>query len=190
MAKGTKKKSGAKSQMPKTVAGVKVPKEVRDFGGGIGSWLSSHVGREVMAEALLAAAGAAALALRRHAPSSDDVARTGKRMRRAARDAAETGGEAADLTRDLVQAAAGVVGDVVATGVQKLLPDAAADAPARRGRGRPRSNPVEAPTAEAAPMPRRRGPRAGRPAGAGPGPGRPRKQRPAESQPTPETPAD
>lgn len=182
MAKGTKKKAGAKARMPKTVAGVKVPKEVRDFGGGIGSWLNTHLGREILAEALVAAAGAAALALRKHAPTPQQV-------RRARRDVVATGAEAAAKTKDAVQSAVGAVSDVVAGVAQKLMPEAAAPAaaetPAPRRRGRPKSvKPAEA--AAAAPAPRRRGPRAGRPAGAGPG--RPRKPRGAASEPTTEGP--
>lgn len=175
MAKGTKKKAGAKSQMPKTFAGVKVPKEVRDVGSNIGSWLNTHLGREIIAEALVAAAAAAAIALRKNAPTAQQVSKAGK-------EAVETGTQAASNTKDLVQAAVGVVSDAVVGGVQKLLPSSDETPPVRRGRGRPKSVPSEA-AADAAPLPRRRGPRAGRPAGATPG--RPRKQRPADDAPAP-----
>lgn len=50
------KTKGRKAKIPKRVAGVKVPKAVRK--GPIGQFLTSNLGKEVLAGALVAAAGA------------------------------------------------------------------------------------------------------------------------------------
>jgi len=104
------KKGSGKDALPKTVAGVKVPKAVRKS-SSIGTLLSSGLGREILADALIAAAGAAAAALTRT---------------RAAREAgsavADAGSTAASATGDAVQTAAGAVATVVTEAARSFLP--------------------------------------------------------------------
>ena len=109
--KGKAKKKGSdKDALPKKVAGVKVPKAVRKS-SSIGTLLSSGLGREILADALIAAAGAAAAALTRT---------------RAAREAgsavADAGSTAASATGDAVQTAAGAVATVVTEAARSFLP--------------------------------------------------------------------
>jgi hypothetical protein len=108
--KAKSKKGSGKDALPKTVAGVKVPKAVRKS-SSIGTLLSSGLGREILADALVAAAGAAAAALTRT---------------RAAREAgsavADAGSTAASATGDAVQTAAGAVASVVTEAARTFLP--------------------------------------------------------------------
>jgi hypothetical protein len=57
-----KAKSKKADALPKSIAGVKVPKAVRKS-SALGTLFNSELGREILADALLAAAGAAAAAL-------------------------------------------------------------------------------------------------------------------------------
>ena len=65
-AKSKDKKSG----VPKKLAGVKVPKAVRES-KSLSTLLTSNLGREILADALIAAAGAAAAALTRTRTAKD-----------------------------------------------------------------------------------------------------------------------
>ena len=100
MAKKKAKKSGSK-----TVGGVKLPKALR--GSSIGTLLTSDLGREILADALIAAAGAAAAALTRT---------------RAAKDAGHAIADAAPASADAVQTAAGAVANVVGQAAKSFLP--------------------------------------------------------------------
>ncbi|HEX2136445.1 MAG TPA: hypothetical protein VHG30_11165 [Microvirga sp.] len=102
MAKKKAKKSGSK-----TIGGVKLPKALR--GSSLGTLLTSDVGREILADALIAAAGAAAAALTRT---------------RAAKDAGHAIAEAAPASADAVQTAAGAVANVVTHAAKSFLPSA------------------------------------------------------------------
>jgi hypothetical protein len=102
MAKDKAKKSG----MPKKVAGVKVPKTVRQS-KSLGTLLTSDLGREILADALIAAAGAAAAALTRT---------------RAARNAGHAVVDAGADASDALQTAAGAVASVVSQAAKSLLP--------------------------------------------------------------------
>ena len=108
-----KDKGKGKGKVPKKVAGVKVPKALRK--GLVGSLLDNPRSREILADVLLAAAGAAAAALVKHRPTGRQVADAGE----AAMDA---GAGAVTATRDAVQGAAGAVGDVVAEAARHILP--------------------------------------------------------------------
>jgi hypothetical protein len=110
MAKAKSKSSNKGTGMPKKVAGVKVPKAVRQS-KSLGTLLNSGLGREILADALIAAAGAAAAALTRTRP-----------VRNAGRAVAETGSEAASATSDAVQTAAGAVAGVVTEAGRSFLP--------------------------------------------------------------------
>src|SRR5688572_2656482 len=90
------KKGKGKAKLPKTVAGVKVPKSLRQ-GSALAGLLDSPLTRKILADALLAAAGAAAAALVQKRPSPEDV-------------------------KDVAQAAVGAVGGVVAEAARQVLP--------------------------------------------------------------------
>ena len=66
----------SKAKLPKTIAGVTVPKAVRTS-GLLDELLNSQLGREILAEALVAAAGAVASVLMKKRPSADEVAQAG-----------------------------------------------------------------------------------------------------------------
>src|SRR4051812_40683920 len=89
-------------KLPKKIAGVKVPKVLRH--GTVTEFLNSPVGRFVLAEALVAAATAAAAALKNYKPVSETVS--------------DAGTTAKDLVKD---AASGLV-DVAAGVVHQILP--------------------------------------------------------------------
>ncbi|RDI59455.1 hypothetical protein [Microvirga subterranea] len=93
-------KKKAKSQTD--VLGFKLPKSLRKA-GWLDDLLRSEIGRTILAEALVAAAGAAAAALARYGAESE----TGAKVRKAA---IRTGSDAASATKD-------VVGAVVNTGI-------------------------------------------------------------------------
>ena len=101
MAKKKGKGKGAKS-----IAGVKVPKALRE--GLAGSLLDDPRTREILADVIMAAAGAAAAALVKHRPTGQQVA--------------TAGASAAGATRDVVQSAADVVTDTVAEAARHILP--------------------------------------------------------------------
>jgi hypothetical protein len=105
-----KSKSKSKKVVSKTIAGMKIPKSVRKM-PALGTLLTSELGREILADALIAAAGAAAAALTRTRPVKEVGAAV-----------AEAGSEAATATRDTVQTAAGAVADVVTEAARSILP--------------------------------------------------------------------
>jgi hypothetical protein len=109
--KSANAKSKSKKSVPKTVAGMKIPKSVRKM-PALGTLLTSPLGREILADALIAAAGAAAAALTRTRPVKEIGAAV-----------AEAGSEAAVATRDSVQTAAGAVADVVTEAARSILPE-------------------------------------------------------------------
>jgi hypothetical protein len=102
MAKTKDKKGG----VPKKVAGVKVPKSVRQS-KSLSTLLTSNLGREILADALIAAAGAAAAALTRT---------------RTARNAGHAVADAGAGATDSVQTAAGAVASVVSEAAKNFLP--------------------------------------------------------------------
>ena len=105
-----------KAKLPKTIAGVKMPKAVRTS-GLLDELLNSPLGREILAEAIVAAAGAVASVLMKKRPSADQVAQAGEAI-------AATGAEAASATKDLAQTAVGAVTEVVADAARHILPSA------------------------------------------------------------------
>ncbi len=113
MGKKKDKKDG-KDKLPKTIAGVKVPKAVRTS-SLLDELLNSPLGREILAEALVAAAGAVATVLMKKRPSAGQVANAGKTI-------VNTGAEATSATKDLAQTAVGAVTEVVADAARHILP--------------------------------------------------------------------
>jgi hypothetical protein len=100
------KSKDKKSGVPKKLAGVKVPKAVRES-KSLSTLLTSNLGREILADALIAAAGAAAAALTRT---------------RTAKDAGHALADAGAGASDSVQTAAGAVASVVTQAAKSFLP--------------------------------------------------------------------
>jgi hypothetical protein len=113
MAKDKAKKSKAKRAKadPKTVAGIKVPKAARSSMGSLTTLFNSELGREILADALIAAAGAAAAALTRTRPA-----------KAAGHAVADASSDAASATGDALQTAAGAVATVVTEAARNFLP--------------------------------------------------------------------
>jgi hypothetical protein len=93
----------------KKASGAKLPKAVRK--SGLMDLVNSDLGREILADALIAAAGAAAAALTK--------TRTVKKVGSAAVGASS---QAADVTKDAMQTAAGAVAGVVTEAARQFLP--------------------------------------------------------------------
>jgi hypothetical protein len=124
------KKGSGKSKLPKKVGGVSVPKMLRK--NPLVALFDSPQGREILADALLAAAGAAAAVLVKNRPSTQQVAKAGGAV-------ADAGMDAAVGTRDTVQGAAGVVANLVTEAAQHILPTSltgADDEDSSKGKGR------------------------------------------------------
>lgn len=117
-----------KVRVPKTVAGWKIPKRVRKS-GAVSLFLNNDLGRRILADVLVAAAGTAATALVQHRPSRARVTQAG--------DAAlESGQRAVSGTADAVQAAAGTLGSVLTEAVHSMF---SSDGTIKRGRGNKRA---------------------------------------------------
>jgi hypothetical protein len=106
MAKAKDKKSSGKS---KKASGTKLSKSVKK--SGLMDLFNSNLGREILADALIAAAGAAAAALTR--------TRTAQKAGTAVADASS---QAAETTKDTMQTAAGAVAGVVTEAARHFLP--------------------------------------------------------------------
>lgn len=95
-----------KTKIPKKVAGIRIPKAIRRS-TLLRSLLNSPMGRNIVADALVAGAAAAAAALVR---DRDDVARQGRRT--------------VTVVGEAIQDAADAVMDVVSNAAASLAPDA------------------------------------------------------------------
>jgi hypothetical protein len=113
-----------KGKVPKKVAGLRVPKSLRKS-KTLDTLLGSALGREILAGALVAAAGAAASYLMKHRPTADQVADAGEAV-------ADAGTQAAVISKDLTMAAAGALAELVTAAVDRFRP--ASPAPARKKR--------------------------------------------------------
>ena len=109
-------------KLPKKIAGVKVPKFLRQP-GTITDFLNSPVGRLVLAEALLAAAAA----LKNYKPVAETVGQAADTVEAA-------GSEAATTAKNLVHSAASGLADVAAGVVRQIVPaSSAGDSQTDRG---------------------------------------------------------
>ena len=106
MAKAKAKKSSGKSK--KDDSG-KLAKSFRK--SGFMDLINSDLGREILADAIIAAAGAAAAALTKT-----------RAAKKAGAAAADAGSQAADATKDVMQTAAGAVAGVVTEAARQFLP--------------------------------------------------------------------
>jgi hypothetical protein len=102
-----KNKTKSHTKIPKTIAGVKVPKAVRKA-GWLDPVLADPRAREILADVLIAAAGAAAAALVKERPSMRQIADTSAATVGAG---VEAGSAARDLVQEEASAAAGVITD-------------------------------------------------------------------------------
>jgi hypothetical protein len=107
------KKDKSKGKLPKTIGGIKVPKALRKSLAS--SLLDSPKAREILADVIMAAAGAAAAALVRNRASGQQVTAAGEA-------AIDAGAGAASVTGEVAQSAAGAVTDVVADAARHILP--------------------------------------------------------------------
>lgn len=116
----------AKSEVkvPKSLAGWKIPNSLRKS-GVITQFLNNDLGRRILADVLVAAAGAAAAALVQHRPSEAQVALAGEA-------ALDSGRRAVTATAGAVQAAAGTLGSVLTEAVLSIF---SSDDVPKRGRG-------------------------------------------------------
>jgi hypothetical protein len=108
-----KDKGKGKGKVPKTIAGMKVPKALRK--GLASSLLDNPRTREILADVLMAAAGAAAAALVKNRPSGQQVAEAGEAVM-------DAGAGAATTARHILQSSAGPVTEVVADAARQILP--------------------------------------------------------------------
>lgn len=101
-----RKKSGS-ARLPKRIAGVKLPKELRKSGNALIATAASPVGREVLRAGMAALAGTALAKLREEAAPRDrsTAAQTKAEDRGARRDPAALG---AQFARNLVAALGGL----------------------------------------------------------------------------------
>jgi len=106
MAKAKDKKGSGKA---KKSTGTKLAKSAKK--SGLMDLINSNLGREILADALIAAAGAAAAALTRTRPA-----------KQAGAAVANAGSQAAGATGDAMQTAAGAVAGVVTEAARQFLP--------------------------------------------------------------------
>ncbi|MGI0523447.1 hypothetical protein [Rhizobium giardinii] len=104
----------AKNRIPKKVAGYKVPKTIRKS-SVIQTLLASNIGRNVLANALTAGAGAAAAIL---VEEREEIAATTKK---GARKGARVIGLAGDAIRSAAEAATEVVRDAADAALPKKM---------------------------------------------------------------------
>ena len=118
-------------KLPKSIAGIKVPKFLRTP-GTIEQFLNSPVGRVVLAEALIAAAAA----LKNYKPVAETVEQATETVEKA-------GSEAAATAKNLAQSAAGGLADMASGVARQIVPASSAAAddetdPGLGKRGKPK----------------------------------------------------
>ena len=104
----------AKIRVPKAVADVSVPKRLRKA-GLVKSILNHPLGRTILADVLVAAAGAAAAALNKHQASGALGGHSGDAK-------PDTEGQSISVTSDLAKSAAGALGTLALDVVEQVLP--------------------------------------------------------------------
>ncbi len=106
----------AEAKVPKTVAGVKLPKALRNS-DLVAAILQNDTARRLLADVLIAAAGAAAAVLtRKIAPSAEHIAGAGEAV-------ADAGSKAASATTDIAAGLVGTLGHTATAVAGSLLPD-------------------------------------------------------------------
>jgi hypothetical protein len=116
-----------KTKVPKKVAGVKLPKTLR-HSALVEAILQNDTARHLLADALIAAAGAAAAVLtRKVAPTTEQVAAAGEAV-------ADTGIKAASATADLANGLVGTLGHAATAVASSLLPDGTGESKKKKRR--------------------------------------------------------
>ena len=110
-----------KIKLPKKVAGYRVPKSVRKS-KLLRALLNNPLGRDVLANALTAGAGAAAAVL---VQNREEVVETGKK---GTKKAGKTGVEVAALATEAAQSAANAMIEVVQNAATTIFPETKQDA--------------------------------------------------------------
>lgn len=108
-----------KTKSQTNALGLKLPKSLRNA-AWLDDLLQSEIGRKILADALVAAAGAAAAALTRYGAQSEQFAKVKKA-------AVETGSEATSAAKDLVGTAVSTGVKVVSAVAEGLLPTTESD---------------------------------------------------------------
>ncbi len=116
----------AKNRIPKKVAGFKVPKMIRK-NAVLKALLASSTGRQILGNALMAGATAAAAVLT--AKNSDEIADAGK-------GAVKGGKKAGNVAAQAVKDAAGAIVGVISEAASSVLPDQPKRTPRRASRER------------------------------------------------------
>jgi 2-keto-4-pentenoate hydratase/2-oxohepta-3-ene-1,7-dioic acid hydratase in catechol pathway len=98
-------------KLPKSIAGVKIPKTLRKGSGNLAALIESPTARAIAADALIAIAGVLA---------GNDRSR--RAVAGAGVDAAEAGANAAGRTGDAVRGAAEIATGLVAEAARQVLP--------------------------------------------------------------------
>jgi hypothetical protein len=119
------KKAKAKAALPKKVAGVKVPKEIRNS-GSLAQLVTSPLARELVADALIAVAGVLAGNKR----TREAVTGAGAKAGAAAMDAGAS-------AKDAAQTATGAVAEVVTEAARRILPSSLTSDEERKGKNEP-----------------------------------------------------
>ena len=127
-----------KVKLPKTVAGFKVPKTLRKS-GALDTLFGSALGRQLVADALVAAAAAAAAALVKARSNADEA------------NGAAAGDGGRSALSEATHAAAGAVASFVTDAAQSLLKPAPAEAETGKPAKKPASKPRTAKRASPAP---------------------------------------
>lgn len=138
-----------KTKLPKSVAGLKLPKDLRKA-ALVEAFAATPAGRELLADALTAAAGAAAATLLR-ARDAFDRPETDEADAKPGAELAEAAGMAAEFVSAFAEAAAGALRPESPPPAEvDPAPASPGQAPARAPRSRARSAKPAAPPAEPA----------------------------------------
>jgi hypothetical protein len=130
-------KAGKGSKVPKTIAGVKIPKSLRESASSIISLIETPLGRQILSDVLIAAAGAlmANKSITGAAGSAvDRVEKAGAAAAGRTRDAAQA------VTDVVTEAARQILPSSMTAGLRDDRPDEDEDVPAKaRGKSEPRT---------------------------------------------------
>jgi hypothetical protein len=142
----TRRKRTASTFLPKTVAGVPVPKALRRS-ATLAAIFDNPLAREALAVTLLAAAEAASSALRNNATAMRSTGRSGGPVAATGSDAGASATKAGDLVEHTVGAVGGMITDALGKAATRILPEAFGREPGpvrgRRAVAQPEGQPNE-----------------------------------------------
>ncbi|MBK1836572.1 hypothetical protein JHL17_04035 [Azospirillum sp. YIM B02556] len=114
----------AKLKLPKKIAGIKIPKQLRKPSGSLLAFLETAEGREIAAGALVAIAGALT-----------GGGRIKKAAAEAGHQASQAGSTGGTIARDVVEAAVGAIADAAERGLSPLAGGQKEEGPSRGRKG-------------------------------------------------------